>query len=179
MGFIALRHVGSSQIRDRTHVSCIGRQIFYSWATREAVKPLWKEVFRARFPRHLLDCSHYPFFVYWALISTLSTPFHGHQGNSNYQRHWFQMFMCSVTTLEGVFPLQEAPSGLSAWLPSLSTLPSHHTSPPWAWSSEKCFPSTASLCPMVVCWQSSPRTHRTWTPSACGPGFSAVWFSLA
>ena len=126
MGFIALRHVGSSQIRDRTHVSCTGRQIFYSWATREAVKPLWKEVFRARFPRHLLDCSHYPFFVYWALISTLSTPFHGHQGNSNYQRHWFQMFMCSVTTLEGVFPLQEAPGGLSAWLPSLSTLPPEH-----------------------------------------------------
>ena len=29
---------GSSQPRDRTHVSCIGRQIIYHWATREAFK---------------------------------------------------------------------------------------------------------------------------------------------
>ena len=29
-------HVGSSQIRDRTHVSCIVRCIQYHWATREA-----------------------------------------------------------------------------------------------------------------------------------------------
>ena len=27
---------GSSQLRDRTQVSCIGRQILYHWATREA-----------------------------------------------------------------------------------------------------------------------------------------------
>ena len=30
-----LWHVGSSQLRDRTHVSCIGRVILYHWATRE------------------------------------------------------------------------------------------------------------------------------------------------
>ena len=36
MGLVALRHVGSSQIRDQTPVSCIGRQILYHWATREA-----------------------------------------------------------------------------------------------------------------------------------------------
>ena len=35
MGLIALQHVGSSRIRDQTHVSCIGRQILYHWATRE------------------------------------------------------------------------------------------------------------------------------------------------
>ena len=28
---------GSSQPRDRTHVSCIGRQTFYHWATRESL----------------------------------------------------------------------------------------------------------------------------------------------
>ena len=28
--------MGSSRIRDRTHGSCIGRQILYHWATREA-----------------------------------------------------------------------------------------------------------------------------------------------
>ena len=33
---LAPRHVGSSQTRDPTHVSCIGRQILYHWATREA-----------------------------------------------------------------------------------------------------------------------------------------------
>ena len=34
-GLVALRHVGSSQARDRTHVPCIGRQILYHCATRE------------------------------------------------------------------------------------------------------------------------------------------------
>ena len=29
MCLVAPQHVGSSQIRDRTHVSCIGRQILY------------------------------------------------------------------------------------------------------------------------------------------------------
>ena len=36
MGLVALRHVGSSWIRDQTSVSCIGRQILYHWITREA-----------------------------------------------------------------------------------------------------------------------------------------------
>ena len=35
-GLAALQHVGSSHIRDQTHVSCIGRSILYHWATREA-----------------------------------------------------------------------------------------------------------------------------------------------
>ena len=36
-GLVALKHVESSQIRDRTHVSCISRWILYHWAP---VKPL-------------------------------------------------------------------------------------------------------------------------------------------
>ena len=36
-GFVAPWHVGSSQIRDRTRVSCIGRQILCHWATWEAL----------------------------------------------------------------------------------------------------------------------------------------------
>ena len=35
-GLVAPWRVGSSQIRDRTDVSCIGRWILYPWATREA-----------------------------------------------------------------------------------------------------------------------------------------------
>ena len=35
-GFSCSTHVGSSWIRDGTHVSCSGRQILYHWATREA-----------------------------------------------------------------------------------------------------------------------------------------------
>ena len=35
-GFSCSTHVGSSWIRDWTHVSYIGRQILYRWATREA-----------------------------------------------------------------------------------------------------------------------------------------------
>ena len=37
MGLVS-PHVGSSQTRDRTCVSCIGRQILYLWPTR---KPCW------------------------------------------------------------------------------------------------------------------------------------------
>ena len=36
-GWVALRHVGSSQTRARTHVPCIGRQILNHCATREAL----------------------------------------------------------------------------------------------------------------------------------------------
>ena len=37
-GLVTLWHVGSSQIRDWTRVSCIGRQILYHWTTKEALK---------------------------------------------------------------------------------------------------------------------------------------------
>ena len=37
MGFVALQHLGSSGIRDRIWVSCLGRWIVYHWATREAL----------------------------------------------------------------------------------------------------------------------------------------------
>ena len=36
MGLVVSWHVESSQIRDWIRVSCIGRQILYPWATREA-----------------------------------------------------------------------------------------------------------------------------------------------
>ena len=38
-GLVALWHVGSSRTRDGTRVSCIGKQVLYHWATREA--SLW------------------------------------------------------------------------------------------------------------------------------------------
>ena len=34
MGLVVLQHVGSSQTRDQTHVSYIGRQILYHWAIK-------------------------------------------------------------------------------------------------------------------------------------------------
>ena len=37
MVLVALRHVGSSQTRDRTSVPCIERQILNNWTTREAL----------------------------------------------------------------------------------------------------------------------------------------------
>ena len=37
MGLVTLRHVGSSQTRDWTHVPCNGRPILNHWATREAL----------------------------------------------------------------------------------------------------------------------------------------------
>ena len=37
-GLVALRHVGSSWIRDRTHAPCLGRWILHNWATRETLQ---------------------------------------------------------------------------------------------------------------------------------------------
>ena len=37
MGLVAPRHVESSQIRDRTHVPCIGRQVLTPHAIREVL----------------------------------------------------------------------------------------------------------------------------------------------
>ena len=37
MGLVPSLHVGSSQTRDQTHVSCIGWRILHHWATREAL----------------------------------------------------------------------------------------------------------------------------------------------
>ena len=34
-GLAALQHVGSSYIRDQTHVPCTGRQILNHWTTRK------------------------------------------------------------------------------------------------------------------------------------------------
>ena len=46
MGSAAPRHVGSSGMRNQTHASCIGRQILYPWASREA--PWWEEKWLAQ-----------------------------------------------------------------------------------------------------------------------------------
>ena len=35
-GLVVPRHVGSSRIKDQTHVSCIGRHFLHHWASREA-----------------------------------------------------------------------------------------------------------------------------------------------
>ena len=39
MGLVVLQSVGSSLIRDQTYVSCVGRQILYHRATRDALMP--------------------------------------------------------------------------------------------------------------------------------------------
>ena len=38
MGFVTLRHMGSSQTKDQTSVLCITRQILNHWTTREVPK---------------------------------------------------------------------------------------------------------------------------------------------
>ena len=44
-GLVALRHVGSSRIRDQTCVSCFGRGILYLWAARQDPRwPLYHKV---------------------------------------------------------------------------------------------------------------------------------------
>ena len=41
VGLVALRHVESSQNRDRPHVPCIGRQILNHWTTRDILHHFW------------------------------------------------------------------------------------------------------------------------------------------
>lgn len=68
---------------------------FFTPELPEAMKPLWKEVFRARFPEHLLDCNHYPFLCVLSPHFYLS-PLHSMAIKEfNYQQHWLQMFMRS------------------------------------------------------------------------------------
>ena len=56
MGLVALRHVGSSWIRDQTSVSCIGRQILYHWITREAPTfHFWAVTWSDRYRRGRVD----------------------------------------------------------------------------------------------------------------------------
>ena len=38
---VALWHAGSSQIREWTHVPCVGRELLYHWGTREAPNHLF------------------------------------------------------------------------------------------------------------------------------------------
>jgi len=37
-GIVVPRHVGSSRIRNQTHVPCIGRQILNHWTTRDILR---------------------------------------------------------------------------------------------------------------------------------------------
>jgi len=48
---------GSSQPRDWTHVSCIGRQILYHWATREARSEIHIILSGARKNTHTYSCT--------------------------------------------------------------------------------------------------------------------------
>ena len=43
-GFVALRHVGSSRTRARTHVPCIGRWILNHCATREVPSQTFRKI---------------------------------------------------------------------------------------------------------------------------------------
>ena len=45
MGLVALQHVGSSQIRDRMHVSCIGRQILTTEPAGKALASFLSRLF--------------------------------------------------------------------------------------------------------------------------------------
>ena len=55
LGLDAPQHVGSSQNRDRTLVSCIGRQVLYHCATREA--PFASPLFYGCLPKKCWDPS--------------------------------------------------------------------------------------------------------------------------
>ena len=41
LGLIAPGHVGSSQTKDGTHVTCVGRWILNNWTIREVQVPIW------------------------------------------------------------------------------------------------------------------------------------------
>ena len=56
----ALRHVGSSQTRNQTHVSCTGRQILCHWSNREIQEPCVNcFVLCSSLPGRAVVCSKY------------------------------------------------------------------------------------------------------------------------
>ena len=71
MGPIPLRHVGSSQTRDRTHVLCTGRQILNHCATREVLVYLFKEPALNFIDIFYCLFTLFHLFVLWSVISFL------------------------------------------------------------------------------------------------------------
>ena len=66
VAYVVLRHVGSSRIRDPTHISCTGSWILYHWAIREAQElGIGIEIISLLMPLLALLCST----VCWTLLS--------------------------------------------------------------------------------------------------------------
>ena len=71
MGLLAPQHMGSSWMRDWTHVSCIGGQILYHWATREA--PVW--FFKILFIEVQFTCNkihQFKYMIWWIVTNVYS-----------------------------------------------------------------------------------------------------------
>ena len=64
MGLIALQNVRSSWFRDQTCVPCIGKQIFFFFATEPPRKPLYTVLYHAF---HFLE----DFFFTWAILKVI------------------------------------------------------------------------------------------------------------
>lgn len=106
----------------------------------------------------VLDVYWIPIFIFSLctkpLTSILFTPFHRHQGDSNYETHQPQIFMCTMIYPGGCFPFAVT-SYWSLCLVSFSQQSLHGTPiyPSqiiWKW-----FPSSIPLCPMGMCCQSN------------------------
>ena len=86
----ASQHVGSSWIRDQTHVSCTGKWVLYHWATKKALYPFieYYSVYGLLIPHwnvfivgNILDrltqnlnsklpCSTYKYYIIWESLLT-------------------------------------------------------------------------------------------------------------
>lgn len=142
------------------------------------LKSLWKEVFMVIYPRCLLDSNFYPFCVYWVfhihLVHSIPSPPRKSQLLTALTQNdhvlsdllWGVFSLCNyllLVPLLGFFPHFLRATPLHPEHNHLKTIPKLHL----------------SSCPMGMSCQSNLPTCRAWITSVCGPGFPAMWFSLA
>ena len=139
-GLAALRHLGSSWTRDRTHVSCIGRQILYHWTTREAPSSIFfflnnikldSVVFLKELRRNSIsEC--FSLSPWWSHIEIPGSPSSRISWKgSGLQAVWSVTWGCErLDVLALVVPLLIAPKAVAhSSVPSLgSTHPTHQSS---------------------------------------------------
>ena len=98
MDLVAPQHVGSSQTRDQTLVSCLGKQILYHWATREALGTSLRDVVVVS--RSVVSSSLWP---QWTVAHQAPLSFDSPGKNTGVDCHFL---------LHGIFPTQGTKIGL-------------------------------------------------------------------
>ena len=161
----------SSQIGDQTHVSCIGRWIFYHWDTREALNYFFRDPYFQMQPHERLGFYHMNF---WGTHSVYNI--------------WIPCVFSSCYYCVKVDPYLPADQGhltlLLQWLLSLPVVSGNNASNvPWQ-APASCIQWYTCCDPWQECTSSAIRTSNPVEPKVAGtehllitsPRGSLVWW---